>query len=191
MTAWFHFSMSGDPEALLELLSQVLRDLARRSCGRKREPNLPGIFELVMRNSHCRGRRDVDPIVLQPTEILHCIKVPAYQPEKDLTLELQTLTLRGMWHAANPNDGEPTVGALEALHEELLNLKEDELLVRPYTAWSPSLNVMETVLVGSFLDSQPSENPRFLAVGGARILLRQQPTGVHKDVEAEVKEDIA
>ncbi|KAJ7267594.1 hypothetical protein B0H12DRAFT_1097919 [Mycena haematopus] len=181
MTAWYYFCMSGDPEPLLELLSQVLRDLARRSFGRKREPNLQGILELVMRNSYCRGPRAVDPIVLEPADILHCIQVPAQQPEKDFTLELKTLTLRGMWQAANLSDDEPTVEALEALHEELLNLKEDELLiVRPYAAWSSSLNAMETVLVESFFDSRPPENPRFLAVGGAHVLLRQQP---REDVE--------
>ncbi|KAJ6498844.1 hypothetical protein C8R45DRAFT_1071531 [Mycena sanguinolenta] len=172
--AWYHFSMSSDPEPLLELLVEVLRDLARRSCGKKNEPNLPGIFELVVRNSRC-WRRNVDPIVLRPAENLHCIQIPAYQPENNLTLELKTLTLRGMWQATSPNDNEPTVEALKALHEELVNLREDELLARPYTAWSPILNAMETVRVGSFFDPEPSENPRFLAIGGAQILLRQRP----------------
>ncbi|KAF7376542.1 hypothetical protein MSAN_00070300 [Mycena sanguinolenta] len=170
--ALHHFSIQGDPEPFLELLSRVLCDLARRSFGRKHEPNLHGIFELVMRNSRC-WMRDVHPIILQAAENCRYTQVPAYQPEEELIVELKTLTLRGMWHAVNL--GEPTAEALAAFHEELVKLKEDELLARPYTTWSPTLNAMETVLVGSFFDSEPPENPRFLAVGGAHVLLQQRP----------------
>jgi hypothetical protein len=56
-----------------------------------------------------------------------------------------------------------------------MNLPEDDLLARPYAEWSPALNAMETVLVGSFLLSELPESPQFLAVGGARILLRRRP----------------
>ncbi|KAF8216149.1 hypothetical protein K438DRAFT_1954800 [Mycena galopus ATCC 62051] len=188
-TAWFHFSMSGDPEPVLKLLSRVLCDLTRRSLDRKREPNLHGIFELVMRNSHCYGQ-EFDPIVSQSTASVDCIQVPAYQPEKNFTLELKTITLRGMWQAANPNDNEPPIEALKVLHGELVNLKKDELLARPYTAWSPTLNVMETVHVGSFFDSEPSANPRFLAVGGAQVLLREPPRqDIAEDAEENIGED--
>ncbi|KAJ7873932.1 hypothetical protein B0H14DRAFT_2719309, partial [Mycena olivaceomarginata] len=173
--AWYKFSIPEDPQSFLELLLTVFRDLAQRCFGRKHEPNLRGIFELIMRNPRCiQNGRSVDPIVLLPVEDT-CIQVPGYQCGKIFALELKTLTLRGMWQAAHPNDDEPTVEALKALHEELMNLPEDDLLARPYAEWSPALNAMETVLVGSFLLSELPESPQFLAVGGARILLRRRP----------------
>ncbi|KAJ7879638.1 hypothetical protein B0H14DRAFT_3129698 [Mycena olivaceomarginata] len=158
--------------AFPEILLEVLRDQSRRCFGREREPNLPGIFELVMRNARCAGR-DVEPIILLERDR---IRVPGFYPKKVFTLDLKTLTLRGMWLAAHPNDDEPTVEALKALHEELVNLPEDDLLARPYTEWSPTFNAMETVPVGSFLPSELPENPQFMAVGGARILLRRRPS---------------
>jgi hypothetical protein len=98
--------------------------------------------------------------------------------------ELKTLTLLGMWQATNRNDDEPTVEALQTLHEELVRLDDETLLAQPYRVWSPTLNAMETVLVGSFLDPEP-ENPQFLAVGGARILMRQR----HDEEEQEESEE--
>ncbi|KAF7357781.1 hypothetical protein MVEN_00824100 [Mycena venus] len=164
LNAWFDFSVPKDPKLLLELLSGVLHDLSQRCFGKKREPNLHGIFELIMRNAHCaKSSRPVDPIVLLPADVAH-IQLPAYQADEVLIVELKTVTLRGMWEAANPNDDEPAVEALQALHEELVHLKEDELLARPYRVWSSSLNATETVLVRDFFDSEP-EFPQFLAVG--------------------------
>jgi hypothetical protein len=89
-----------------------------------------------------------------------------------------------MWQATNQNDDEPTVEALQTLHEELVRLDDEVLLAQPYRVWSPTLNAMETVLVGSFLDPEP-ENPQFLAVGGARILMRQR----HDEEEQEESEE--
>jgi hypothetical protein len=170
LDAWRNFSVD-DAQPFLELLLEVLRDQSRRCFGREREPNLPGIFELVMRNARCAGR-DVEPIILLERDR---IRVPGFYPKKVFTLDLKTLTLRGMWRAAHPNDDEPTVEALKALHEELVNLPEDDLLARPYTEWSATFKAMETVPVGSFLPSELPENPHFMAVGGARILLRRRP----------------
>ncbi|KAJ7253356.1 hypothetical protein B0H12DRAFT_1116814 [Mycena haematopus] len=148
------------PQSFLELLSKALHDLALRSFDRSCEPNLRGIFELVIRNCHCKtSSRPVDPFILLPADNT-CFKIPAYLPEK-------------VFIAVNPNHDEPTVEALETLHEELVGLEEAELLARPYSVWSPTLGAMETVPVGSFLDSEP-DHQQFLAVGGA-------PTCVYLD----------
>ncbi|KAJ7873933.1 hypothetical protein B0H14DRAFT_3557312, partial [Mycena olivaceomarginata] len=125
LDAWRNFSVD-DAQPFLKILLEVLRDQSRRCFGREREPNLPGIFELVMRNARCAGR-DVEPIILLERDR---IRVPGFYPKKVFTLDLKTLTLRGMWLAAHPNDDEPTVEALKALHEELVNLPEDDLLAR-------------------------------------------------------------
>ncbi|KAJ7680760.1 hypothetical protein DFH06DRAFT_428621 [Mycena polygramma] len=174
-SAWVAFSGRGGPKLLLELLTEVLRDLAQRSLGKKREPDLRGVFELVMRNSHCSTpSRPVDPIILLPADVA-CVQIPARQPDATVTVELKTLTLRGMWQATNLNDGEPPAEALETLHRELVELDEESLLARPYRAWSATLDATETKLLGSFLDSN-SQNPQLLAVGGARVLTyRKEP----------------
>ncbi|KAF8216022.1 hypothetical protein K438DRAFT_1926450 [Mycena galopus ATCC 62051] len=124
--------------------------------------NLHGVFELIVRNSRV-WRRDVDPIVLQSLE---CIQVPAYLPDKEaLSVGLKTLTLRGMWQAGC--QPERTTSRRWKLLRRCINLKEDELLARPYTVWSPTRKAVKTVRVGNFFDSDAPENPRFLAVGGA------------------------
>ncbi|KAJ7782311.1 hypothetical protein DFH07DRAFT_319159 [Mycena maculata] len=165
--------MEDDPNPLLELLSEVLCDQTQRSLGRKREPDLRGILELVMRNTLCESSaRPIDPIILLPTDA--CVPIVVYQPNVVQQWELKTLTLLGMWRATNLNDEEPTVEALQKLHEELIDDDDDELLARPYRVWSPSLHAMETVTVGSFLDPEPI-NPQFVAVGAARVLRRQRP----------------
>ncbi|KAJ6507159.1 hypothetical protein C8R47DRAFT_1238852 [Mycena vitilis] len=199
LDAWIAFSKLGRPRLLLELLTEVLRDLAQRSFGKKHEPTLRGIFELVMRNSHCSNpSRPIHPIILLPADV-GCVEIPAYQPDATITVELKTLTLRGMWQATNLNDDEPTIEALETLYKELVELDEESLLARPCRLWSPERNAMETVLVGSFLDPE-RKNSQFLAVGGARILMRKQcasqPEQAHADNdnanaddEAELDED--
>ncbi|KAJ7879640.1 hypothetical protein B0H14DRAFT_2709555 [Mycena olivaceomarginata] len=146
-----------DPQFFLELLMTVFRDLVQRCFGRKHEPNLRGIFELIMRNPRCiqNGR------------------LPGYQRGKVFALELKTLTLRGMWQAAHPNDDEPTVEALKALHEELVDLPEDDLLARPYTQCRRPSTRWRRCSWEAFLGA--AGKPQFLAVGGARILLRRRP----------------
>ncbi|KAJ6507162.1 hypothetical protein C8R47DRAFT_1238856 [Mycena vitilis] len=172
-TAWADFSDSEDPQLLPDLLTEVLRDLAQRSFGRKHEPNLRGVFELVMRNSDCSSlSHPSDPIILLPADV-HRVQIPGFDPDVIVTMELGTLTLRGMWQATNLNDDEPTAEALETLHKELVELDEEALLARAYRVWSPERNAMETVLVGSFFDPKPKVS-QLLAVGGARILLRKQ-----------------
>ncbi|KAJ6507157.1 hypothetical protein C8R47DRAFT_1238851 [Mycena vitilis] len=172
-TAWADFSDLEDPQLLPDLLTEVLRDLAQRSFGRKHEPNLRGVFELVMRNSDCSSlSHPSDPIILLPADV-HRVQIPGFDPDVIVTMELKTLTLRGMWQATNLNDDEPTAEALETLHKELVELDEEALLARAYRVWSPERNAMETVLVGSFFDPKPKVS-QLLAVGGARILLRKQ-----------------
>ncbi|KAJ7782303.1 hypothetical protein DFH07DRAFT_1055127 [Mycena maculata] len=173
ITALFNYDMEDDPNPLLELLSEVLFDQTQRSLGRKREPDLRGVLELVMRNTLCKSSaRPIDPIILLPPDA--CVPIVVYRPNLVQHWELKTLTLLGMWRATNLNDEEPTVEALRKLHEELIDDDDDQLLARPYRVWSPSLHAMETVTVGSFLDPEPI-NPQFVAVGGARVLRRQRP----------------
>ncbi|KAJ7719452.1 hypothetical protein B0H16DRAFT_1739388 [Mycena metata] len=95
------------------------------------------------------------------------VQLRAYQEDESITVELKTLTLFRMWRGSNLND-EPTVKDLDDLHEELVELEEADLL-RPY---APTSGSTETALVGSFLHAEP-EHTQFLAVGGARILVRQ------------------
>ncbi|KAJ6454468.1 hypothetical protein C8R47DRAFT_1083128 [Mycena vitilis] len=173
LNAWHDYSKMGRPRRFLRMLTEVLRDLAQRSFGKKYEPSLCGIFELVVRNSHCSSPlRPILPIILLPADVRR-VQIPAYEPDASVTVELKTLTLRGMWQATNLNDDEPTAEALETMHKVLVELDEESLLARSYRLWSPERNAMETVLVGSFLDPEP-EVPQFLAVGGARILMRQR-----------------
>ncbi|KAJ6507118.1 hypothetical protein C8R47DRAFT_1100400 [Mycena vitilis] len=170
--AWRTYHLDGDIQPFLDCMSEILRDLALMSLGKKHEPNLRGLFELVMRNRDMKFRRLVDPIILLPHDVTR-VEIPAHDSDQVHVWELKTVTLRGMWQVTNMNDDEPTIEALEALHEELVDLEEDELLARPYRVWSPTLNAMETVLVSSFFDPEP-EVPQFLAVGGVRILMRQR-----------------
>ncbi|KAJ7782291.1 hypothetical protein DFH07DRAFT_318880 [Mycena maculata] len=173
LTTLYNYDLQGDPNPFLKLLSVVLRDQMQRSLGKTHEPDLRGILELVIRNSHCApDERPIDFILL-PADVT-CVPIAVYRPNVIQQWELKTLTLLGMWRATNLNDEEPTVEALQKLHEELTHDVDDQLLARPYRVWSPSLNAMETVVVGSFFDPEP-ENPQFIAVGGARVLRRQRP----------------
>ncbi|KAK6997095.1 hypothetical protein R3P38DRAFT_1943444 [Favolaschia claudopus] len=175
-SAWAYFSQ-GREAPLLEIFCRVFRDLSRKCFG-KREPNLKGIVELIFRNTLCSlPGRTVDDVVFPPLESMMStqVQVPACYTDKILTLKLTTLSLRGMWWGAHPNDKEPTAQALEVFHDELLTRKDDELLDMPYQVWSPTLNAMETRRVGSFFDSELPTNPHFLAVGGAHILLLRRP----------------
>ncbi|KAJ7873929.1 hypothetical protein B0H14DRAFT_125466 [Mycena olivaceomarginata] len=82
--AWYKFSIPEDPQFFLELLMTVFRDLVQRCFGRKHEPNLRGIFELIMRNPRCiQNGRSVDPIVLLPVEDT-CIQVPGTSAGRSL-----------------------------------------------------------------------------------------------------------
>ncbi|KAJ7144679.1 hypothetical protein C8R46DRAFT_1199950 [Mycena filopes] len=167
LDGWYAFSRSDEPHLLVELLVEILRDQTRRTLGRKREPNLRGIFELVMPNSG----RTFDPIILLPDNVTS-VQLPSYQPAKFLTVELTTLTLRGMWQGAHPNDDEPAIQQLRDLHQELIDLSEEELLARQCRMWSPTLNAMQSAPVSSFL-TVDSQNHQILAVGGARVLMRK------------------
>ncbi|KAJ6507130.1 hypothetical protein C8R47DRAFT_1100429 [Mycena vitilis] len=170
--AWRNYHLDGDIQPFLDCMSEILFELTLRSLGNKHEPNLRGVFELVIRNRDMNFDRLADPIVLLPPDVTR-VEIPAYDSDKVHVWELKTVTLRGIWQATNMNDDEPTIEALEALHEELVDLEEDDLLARPYRVWSPTLNAMETVLVSSFFGPEP-EVPQFLAVGGVRILMRQR-----------------
>ncbi|KAJ6489588.1 hypothetical protein C8R47DRAFT_1195973 [Mycena vitilis] len=185
--AWRNYHLDGDIQPFLDCMSEILFDLTLRSLGKKHEPNLRGVFELVIRNRDMNFDRLADPIVLLPPDVTR-VEIPAYDSDQVHVWELKTVTLRGLWHATNLNDDEPTIEALEALHQELIYLDEDELLQRPYRVWSPTLNAMETALVSSFFDPEP-EVPQFLAIGGVRILMRQRLEEEEEEEEDEGQEE--
>ncbi|KAJ6507421.1 hypothetical protein C8R47DRAFT_1239438 [Mycena vitilis] len=161
----------GDANVLPELLTEVLRGLAARSFGKAHEPDLRGVCELVMGNTLSSKRE----CIMGPLELFSGTGVSRVKMRDPTDLkkvcywELRTLSLRGLWRARNPNDDEPTAEALQTLHEELTKDEEEQLLERPYAVWSPSLGAMEIVLVRSFLEP---DTPLFLAIGGARVLMR-------------------
>ncbi|KAJ7212915.1 hypothetical protein GGX14DRAFT_619392 [Mycena pura] len=186
LDAWSDYCERDLPDRFLTLFSGILRDQLQRGLARQREPNLRGIFELVMRNEHLICLRErVNPIILLSEDETR-IQIPAYQPGKVMTVELRTLTLNGMWRGAHPNDDgrRPTSEELQQLHHELTKADDADLLARSYRAWSRTLNAMETVLVSSFFDPEP-EIPQFLAVGGARVLLRKPPKAVEEQKDQE------
>ncbi|KAJ7091921.1 hypothetical protein B0H15DRAFT_973941 [Mycena belliarum] len=167
------FSLSDNTTLLATVLSRILQDLSQASFGRRYEPTIHGVLELVLRSVVARSDKEVDPSILPATKRI--IKVPGFPINLEDVWELSTLSLLGIWRAAYPNEGDtPTVEALRALHEELVQDNEEELLARPCAVWSSSLQAMEMRLVGDFFDAKP-EYPQFLAVGGARVLLRQWP----------------
>ncbi|KAJ7045976.1 hypothetical protein C8F04DRAFT_455726 [Mycena alexandri] len=167
LNAWYDFSRPDDPHLLAELLSEVLGDLTRRTLRSQREPNLRGVLELVIQ----KGQRPVESIILLPADVT-LVRLPSYEPNEVLTVELTTLTLREMWHGAHPNDDEPTIEALQDLHKELLDLDEEKLLTRQCSVWSPALGAMKSEPVSSFLTPN-LQHRQILAVGGARVLIRQ------------------
>ncbi|KAJ7673043.1 hypothetical protein DFH06DRAFT_1292840 [Mycena polygramma] len=163
----------GESQALVELLTEVLRNLTARSFDKAHEPDLRGVLELVMGNTISSERECImGPLELFSTTGVSRVKMRNPTDLKKVCYwELRTLTLRGLWRAKNLNDDKPTPEALGTLHEELMKDEEEQLLERRYAVWSPSLGAMETVLVRSFLETEP-DTPLFLAVGGARVLMR-------------------
>ncbi|KAJ7091910.1 hypothetical protein B0H15DRAFT_179966 [Mycena belliarum] len=162
---WHTYNIDDDPEPFMDLLSRVLRDLSQTSLGRKYEPNMHGVLELTLRNGKTLTERGISPFL----SLNNATRVIIPSGGKVHTWDLTTLTLQGMWHAANPNEDAPTVEALRALHEELVQEGEEQLLARRYTC----LSTTETRLVGDFFDSE-SEFPQVIAVGGARVLFHQR-----------------
>ncbi|KAJ6475761.1 hypothetical protein C8R47DRAFT_668209 [Mycena vitilis] len=160
------------PGPFLELLSIVLRRQTQSTYGQRHEPNLCGIFEITFGNTQAGPRRLLDPV--DKISFDGATRIQVLDPADGVPRiwELRTLTLRGMWQAVNPNDSVPSVEALRTLHEQLVQDDEEVLLARPYSRWSPTLDAMETVSVSDFVEAEP-EIPQFLAVGGARILMRR------------------
>ncbi|KAJ7615045.1 hypothetical protein DFH06DRAFT_128634 [Mycena polygramma] len=171
--AFYQIWKKGDADVLVELLTEVLRDLTPRYFGKTHEPDLRGVFELVLGNKLAGEPKCImGPLELFSTTGVSRVKMRDPTDVKRLCYwELRTLTLSGLWRATNPNDDKPTPEALQTLYKELLEDEEEQLLERPYAVWSPNLGAMETVLVRSFLQTEP-DTPFFLAVGGARVLMR-------------------
>ncbi|KAK7000712.1 AAA-ATPase-like domain-containing protein [Favolaschia claudopus] len=193
---WYVSNLHKTLKPLVEAVSTILQALVRSSFGRKHEPNLPGALELLMGKSQGLGLGKRPKILFPPSG--GRVQVTAYParapypraPEFPTNIhiwELKTLTLRGMWLGANPNDNDPTPEALEKLYKELLCLDEEQLLRRRYTGCSPASGAMETVEVGSLLDDDPVV-PQFLSVGG-RILLRVPFVEPEPEREWEEEED--
>ncbi|KAJ7249445.1 hypothetical protein C8J57DRAFT_1356986 [Mycena rebaudengoi] len=172
--AFRRYTRAADPEPFLDVLSSVLRDQVTSSYGKRFEPDLRGVFELVVANAHFPySDRLVDGIEFFSPDGVTQIRIKDPLDNVVRPWELRTLTLRGIWRGTNMNDDEPSLEDLQKLHEELMDDDEEHLLDRPYRIWSPSLQAMETVLVRSFLEPTP-EVPLFLAVGGARVLARRR-----------------
>ncbi|KAJ7673045.1 hypothetical protein DFH06DRAFT_1174206 [Mycena polygramma] len=136
----------GDANVLAELLTEVLHSLTARSFGKAHEPDLRGVFELVMGNTLSSKRECImGPLELFSTTGVSRVKMRNPTDLKKVCYwELRTLTLRGLWRARNPNDDKPTAEALRTLHEELMKDGEEQLLERPYAVCSPSLGRTET-----------------------------------------------
>jgi hypothetical protein len=155
-------------------LSNVLRDQVKYSYRERFEPDLRGIFELVMANIICpHSDRLVDGIEFFNLDGITRIRIKDPLDNVVRPWELRTLMLRGMWRGINLNDDEPLLEDLQKPHEELMDDNEEHLLDRPYRTWSPSLQAMETAFVRSFLEPTP-QVPLFLVVGGARVLARRR-----------------
>ncbi|KAJ6473562.1 hypothetical protein C8R47DRAFT_1076548 [Mycena vitilis] len=136
--------VDADPELLLELFSTILCSQMRRALDKRYcvEPNMHGIFELVMRNTRCeQTSREIDPVVLENISVVE-IRNPDWHRVRHLALK----TLRGLWRGANPNDGQPSIEAL--LHARLLQEDEECSMARSYRA----LDTGEMSLVRSFLE---------------------------------------
>ncbi|KAJ7649995.1 hypothetical protein FB45DRAFT_886532 [Roridomyces roridus] len=165
------------PQPLVDLLSKVLRDQTQHCLGKAKEPSLPGILELTMCNAQLISSSKFPEHILTPPPDASYARVYGYSTDSILRWELTTLTLLGFWRAANLNDGEPSVEALRALHEELCQEDEEKLLARQYSVWSDSLQAMETRAVETFFNPE-SVYTQLIAVGGARILRREGPEEV-------------
>lgn len=180
----------GDPQHLLELFSAVLRDQMRRAfftrAASQPEPNMCGVFELVMRNTLCaHSTQAIDPVVgCLPPPSTYVVEIRNPRRRKEVRRwALKTLTLCGIWRAANPNADEPSIDALRVLQEELIAESEERLLARPYC----ELKTGVTALVGSFLEGEPGI-PLFVAVGAARVFMRKPPSldvDTHRDIESD------
>ncbi|KAJ7206778.1 hypothetical protein GGX14DRAFT_636952 [Mycena pura] len=180
-----------DAGRFLSLLSRVLRDEAQRCLanGSRQEPDLRGVFELVMRNARTMVRNASPPVILLPDNAP--VQVQDYSPSyKLLTLDLKTVTLLGMWRGEHPSDDErmPTVQELQQLHAGLRDLDDGAIFERQYRVWSPTLRAMEIVCVGDLLESEP-QHAQFLAVGGDRVLVRLPQLAVSEEEEAEEEEE--
>ncbi|KAJ7081306.1 hypothetical protein B0H15DRAFT_953020 [Mycena belliarum] len=169
--AIYAYDQEDNPTLLVELFSTILcaqtqRTLARG--GNPIEPTMHGIFELVMRNTYWGGEgMKTDPAVLSPSHDTPVVEIRNPIRGEVQRWALTTLSLRGMWHGANPNaSGEPSVEDLRELHAELESENEEGLIAK-YCVFAG-----ERVLVGSLLNPEPGI-PVFLAVGGARVMMRK------------------
>ncbi|KAJ7512608.1 hypothetical protein B0H11DRAFT_1946479 [Mycena galericulata] len=161
------YNTDADPHLILGLFSAVLCNQTQLALGTNHaiEPSMRGIFELILRSRY--SRQKIDPVILPSevaddsvVEITHCWDNA--EPEQWV---LKTLTLRGMWRGASPNNDEPTIDDLRRLHAGLICEDEARLMERPYHDAGTGL----VALVGSYLKAEPNISV-FLAVGGARVL---------------------
>ncbi|KAJ7742670.1 hypothetical protein DFH07DRAFT_943254 [Mycena maculata] len=159
-----------DPTPLSALFSQILRDQTRRALDNNgMEPIMCGVFQLAMGNTSSAPGWEIDPAILPGVvDANRVVELRNPQLGEVRRWALKTLTLRGMWRGANPNEEEPPADALRELHSKLIDEDEERLIERPY--YAPETG--ETALVGSYLDPEP-DIPVFLAVGGARVLIRR------------------
>ncbi|KAJ7064807.1 hypothetical protein C8F01DRAFT_1128260 [Mycena amicta] len=180
LTAWSRFC-DHRPNSLLKILEGIFHDQTARAFGKSHEPNLHGIFELLLRSKETVPNRSLRarPFIVSPSQIAtHPVicEIPSRGPTDTISVELLTITLVGLWRGENPNeDGRrPTKDELETLFNAVSGEEEAVLLARQYRVWSETLNAMETVVVGSLMRSG-SELIQLVAIGGARVLYRGPP----------------
>ncbi|KAJ7646855.1 hypothetical protein FB45DRAFT_1099043 [Roridomyces roridus] len=171
--ALFRYCSGRGDQNLIQILTQLLRDQTQRSFGKKREPTLKGVLELMLRNVDCMpygSLRLLEPIVLEPSNVT---RVRLYETRSYVNGAWNclstTLTLHGMWRGANPTPSnvEPSVDDLRELFEELCEEDKETLLARPYR----ERGATGTSPVESFFDPW-SLCTQLITVGGVTILLR-------------------
>ncbi|KAJ7064736.1 hypothetical protein C8F01DRAFT_1127971 [Mycena amicta] len=180
LTAWSGFC-DNRPTSFLKILEEIFHDQTARAFGKSHEPNLHGIFELLLRSKETVPNRSLRarPFVVSPSQAAtHPVicEIPSRGRTYALSVELLTVTLIGLWRGENPNedDRRPTKDELQTLFNTVSDEEEAGLLTRQYRVWSETLNAMETVVVGTLVRSGP-EPIQLIAIGGAHVLYRGPP----------------
>ncbi|KAF7292799.1 hypothetical protein MIND_01178800 [Mycena indigotica] len=159
--------LDGGFQRLLVLATKVLANRTRRSLSRRSnmEPTMHGVFELLFRSPISAWEDVYDSFILVPAQQLPYIDEKPSPDVEPRRWGLRTLTLRGLWRALNPNDGDPTFEALTALHEELETMEEPKIREMPFSDSEGIVSRVEDYLV-------PEQGVNMMvAVGGTRVLM--------------------
>ncbi|KAF7294761.1 AAA-ATPase-like domain-containing protein [Mycena indigotica] len=167
---WADYCLWNSSLGLRTILCKIMRDAMHSTCfGAQPEPTLLGAFEVVFRHDEALEWRYLPPFVLgpQPQEAEPSRVVIGGHTEEDMSFDLITLSLEGMWYGLNVNEQRrPTPEELKTLFDRLCHVSFEELNQHPYRT---SVNDMNVVRVETFTMCN-LEVPRIVAVGGARIV---------------------